>query len=73
MPGPVARRTVVLGGASSEGTPTEPDPPAGLTDDELWSLMHMGFGDSLAVPLPGASLDVDDQEMLVGLYSGIDY
>lgn len=58
---------VLLGGASGEGVPTEPTP--GFTADGIWSIMHLGIG---GVPISGALLE-DDQEMMLGLYSGFDY
>lgn len=70
MPGPNLLHRVVLGGASSEGSPVEPPPPpAGFTTDEIWSLMHLGIG---GVPISGTLVE-DDQEMMIGLYSGHDY
>lgn len=71
MPGPNLLHRVVLGGASSEGSPVEPPPPPGdgFTTDEIWSLMHLGIG---GVPISGTLVE-DDQEMMIGLYSGLDY
>jgi hypothetical protein len=73
MPGPTARRVVILGGASGEGTPTEPDPPpTDFETSELWSIMHLGFA-PIGVPIPDGTLDEADQAMLVGAYAGFDY
>jgi hypothetical protein len=64
-------QVIVLGGASGEGTATEPDAPAGPGDDELlWSIMHMGGG---GVALPSGALEVGDLAMMVGAYAGFDY
>ncbi|MGE0451076.1 MAG: hypothetical protein AB7Q29_16000 [Vicinamibacterales bacterium] len=71
MPGPNTLHRIVFGGASSEGSAVEPPPPPSgdFDTDEIWSLMHLGIG---GVPISGA-LEEDDQEMMLGLYSGHDY
>lgn len=70
MPSPNQIHRLVFGGASSEGAATEPPPPpSSFTPDEIWSLMHLGVG---GVPKSGTLLE-DDQEMMLGLYSGADY
>lgn len=42
-----------------------------MTAEEIASLMGLGRGRALVLPLPGASFDEDDLIHLAGLYRGL--